>query len=103
MALMPLIYALIALLLVFLVARVANSYFHVPSGFQMLMNIVLGLIVVGVVLWLINTYVPMAGAIKGLLNFVVFVAACVGVMKAFGLWDPAVRWFSDLRGHRLYH
>jgi hypothetical protein len=103
MAYMPIIYALIALLVVFVIARVARTYFHLGSNFQVLMDIVLALIVVGVLLWLINTYVPMAGAIKGLLNVVVFVAACIWVLKAFGLWDPAMRWFSDFRSHRVIH
>jgi len=36
-----------------------------------LVNIVIILVVVGLVMWLINTYIPMAGAIKSLLNIVV--------------------------------
>ena len=38
-----------------------------------LVGIVVVLVVVGLILWLINTYIPMAGAIKSLLNIVVFV------------------------------
>ena len=51
-----------------------------------LVQIVLALIVIGVILWLINTYVPMAGSIKSILNVVVVVAVCVWVLKAAGLW-----------------
>jgi hypothetical protein len=49
---------------------------------------VIALIVVGVVLYFVNTYVPMAGSIRGLLNVVVFLATLVGVLQAFGLWAP---------------
>lgn len=53
-----------------------------------LIDIVLVLIVVGLILWLINTYVPMAGAIKSLLNVVVFVVVLVWVLQVFGLVGP---------------
>jgi hypothetical protein len=51
-----------------------------------LVQIVLALIIIGVVLWLINTYVPMAGSIKTILNVVVVISVCVWVLKAAGLW-----------------
>ena len=51
-----------------------------------LINIVLALIVVGVALWLINNYIPMASGIKTILNVVVVVAVVVWVLQAFGLW-----------------
>lgn len=63
--------------------------------------VVIGLLVIGVGLYLIDTYVPMAGSIRGLLNFVVFVATCVGVLQAFGLWPSVVRVFNDLTHRRL--
>ena len=50
-----------------------------------LVDIVLVLIVVGLIMWLVNTYVPMAGGIKSLLNVVVFVVALVWVLLVFGL------------------
>ena len=40
-----------------------------------LANIVVVLVVAGVVMWLINTYIPMATATKSLLNIVVFIVA----------------------------
>jgi predicted membrane protein len=52
-----------------------------------LVNIVIALIVVGVVLWLINTFIPMAGSIKTILNVVVVVAVAIWVLKAVGMWD----------------
>jgi predicted membrane protein len=56
------------------------------SGKMPLVNLVLVLIVVGVALWLINRYIPMASSIKTILNVVVVVAVGVWVLKAVGLW-----------------
>ena len=53
-----------------------------------LVNIVLILVVVGLVMWLINTYIPMAGAIKSLLNIVVFVVMLIWILQTFGLIGP---------------
>lgn len=50
-----------------------------------LVNIVVVLVVVGLVMWLINTYIPMANAIKSLLNVVVFVVVLVWVLQGFGV------------------
>ena len=50
-----------------------------------LVDIVLVLVVVGLILWLVNTYVPMAGGIKSLLNVVVFVVVMIWVLQVFGL------------------
>jgi predicted membrane protein len=51
-----------------------------------LLNIVIALIVVGVALWMINRYIPMASSIKTILNVVVVVAVSVWVLQAAGLW-----------------
>jgi hypothetical protein len=50
-----------------------------------LMNIVLILVIAGLVMWLINTYIPMAAGIKSLLNVVVFVVLLVWVLQVFGV------------------
>jgi hypothetical protein len=55
-----------------------------------LVYVVLTLMVAGVILWLINTYVPMAGSIKTILNLVVVVVVCVWVLQAFGLWQTVL-------------
>jgi hypothetical protein len=52
-----------------------------------LLNIVIALIIVGVLLSLINRYVPMASSIKSILNIVVVVAVVVWVLQALGLWS----------------
>ena len=53
-----------------------------------LMNIAVVLVVVGLVLWLINTYIPMAGGMKSLLNVVAFVVVLVWLLQVFGLIGP---------------
>lgn len=50
-----------------------------------LITVVLVLIVVGVLLWLINAYIPMAGPIKTILNVVVIIAVVLWVLSAFGI------------------
>jgi hypothetical protein len=56
-----------------------------------LVSLILILIVVGVVLWLINTYIPMDAKIKSILNAVV-----LWLLKVFGLIDTL--W--NIRGGR---
>jgi hypothetical protein len=51
-----------------------------------LVNLVIILIVIGVLLGLINRYIPMASSIKSILNVVVVVAVVVWGLQALGLW-----------------
>ncbi len=53
-----------------------------------LINLVITLVVLGVALWLINNYIPMASSIKTILNVVVVVFVCVWLLQATGLWGP---------------
>ena len=57
-----------------------------------LVYIVLVLIIAGVLMWLINTYIPMAGGIKTLLNAVVVIVLAVWVLQAFGLWHSVLNY-----------
>jgi hypothetical protein len=50
-----------------------------------LVNVVVTLVVVGVLLWLINTYIPMQGAIKSILNFVVVIVVVLWLLYGFGI------------------
>ncbi len=50
-----------------------------------LLHIVLVLIVIGVLLWLVNAYIPMDGKIKNILNVVVVVAVVLWLLQAFGV------------------
>jgi hypothetical protein len=52
-----------------------------------LIQVVIVLIVVGVVLWLINNFIPMASSIKSILNAVVVIFVVVWLLKIFGLWS----------------
>ncbi len=51
-----------------------------------LVNIVLTLIVVGMLLYLINRYIPMQSTIKSILNIVVVVFVLIWVLQGVGLW-----------------
>jgi len=50
-----------------------------------LVSIVVVLVVVGLMMWLINTYIPMAAAIKSVLNVVVFIVVAIWLLQGFGL------------------
>ena len=51
-----------------------------------LVNLIVVLIIVGVALYLINRYIPMASSIKSILNIVVVVAVAIWVLQAVGMW-----------------
>jgi len=53
-----------------------------------LVDIVLVFVLVGLMMWLINAFVPMAAGIKSLLNVVVFVVVLIWVLQVFGLVGP---------------
>jgi hypothetical protein len=79
--------------------RVASNLFEVSRARERmegnvtpLIYIVLVLIVVGMGLWLINTYIPMARGINRILNVVVVVFTAIWVLKAFGLWNQVVNY-----------
>ncbi|MFN2396778.1 MAG: Thivi_2564 family membrane protein [Bacteroidales bacterium] len=50
-----------------------------------LLNIVIVLIVAGVLLWLINTFIPMDRKIKSILNVVVVIVVIIWLLNAFGV------------------
>jgi uncharacterized membrane protein YhdT len=62
-----------------------------------LISIVVTLIVVGVLLWLVNTYIPMDGKIKKILNAVVVICVVVWLLFAFGLLNHS----GDIRVPRV--
>jgi hypothetical protein len=51
-----------------------------------LLQILMVLIVVGVLLWLVNSFIPMQGTIKSLLNAVVVIATVLWLLNIFGLF-----------------
>jgi hypothetical protein len=50
-----------------------------------LIQLVIVLVVVGVVLWLVNSYIPMQGTIKKILNVVVVIGVIICLLSVFGL------------------
>lgn len=50
-----------------------------------LISVIITLIIVGIILWLINTYLPMDGKIKSILNGVVVIAVVLWLLQAFGV------------------
>jgi len=92
---MPLLYFVVALMMVIAVTILVNSAVRLPASIMPVVNTVLALIVVGMVLWLVNTYIPMAESIKAILNVVVVVATCVFVLQAVGLWGRVVKMSSN--------
>ena len=56
-----------------------------------LLQILLTLIVVGVLLWLVNSFIPMAGSIKSILNAVVVIGVVLWLLNVFGLFHSISR------------
>jgi formate hydrogenlyase subunit 4 len=50
-----------------------------------LINLIVVLLVVGVLLWLVNTYIPMDRKIKNILNIVVDIFVVIWLLQAFGV------------------
>jgi len=50
-----------------------------------LIQLVIVLVVVGVILWLINSYIPMQSTIKKILNVVVIIAVVIWLLSVFGV------------------
>ncbi|MCB0707489.1 MAG: hypothetical protein KDC34_19375 [Saprospiraceae bacterium] len=52
-----------------------------------LLNVIIFLVVVGVILWLVNNFIPMDAKIKRILNVIVVIAVVIWLLQAFGLID----------------
>lgn len=50
-----------------------------------MINLLITLVVVGIILWLVNTYIPMDGKIKSILNIVVVIAVIIWLLRYAGL------------------
>jgi hypothetical protein len=53
----------------------------------MLLTVIIVLVVVGVILYCINMYVPMSANIKKILNIVVVLIVVIWLLKVFGVWS----------------
>jgi hypothetical protein len=56
-----------------------------------LLQVLMVLIVVGVLLWLVNSFIPMAGSIKSILNAVVVISVVLWLLNIFGLFHSLSR------------
>ncbi len=61
-----------------------------------LIQVLLTLIVVGVLLWLVNRYIPMQSTIKSILNAVVVIVVVVWLLQVFGL-------LTSITSYRIGH
>lgn len=79
-------------------ARVFIAWYHLagtsPRRNQrehaMLINLIITLIVVGLLLWLVNNYIPMDAKIKSILNIVVVIAVILWLLRMFGVLGGAL-------------
>ena len=53
-----------------------------------LMQLVITLVVVGILLWLVNRFIPMQSSIKSILNGVVVICVVLWLVNLFGLFGP---------------
>jgi hypothetical protein len=63
-------------------SQITNGEHHMS-----LVTLVITIGVVGVLLWLVNRFIPMQGQIKSILNGVVVIALVIWLLKVFGLLD----------------
>jgi Flp pilus assembly protein TadB len=52
-----------------------------------LIQLIIVLVIVGVVLWVINSYIPMQSTIKKILNVVVIIVVIIWLLSVFGVID----------------
>lgn len=62
-----------------------------------LLNLFLVIVVIGVVMWLINVYVPMASMIKSLLNVLATIVVVIYILQFFTIIPPILPMFSLVR------
>lgn len=51
-----------------------------------LITVIIVLVIVGVILWLVNAYIPMDRKIKQILNIVVVILVVIWLLRAFGIF-----------------
>jgi hypothetical protein len=59
-----------------------------------ILALIIGIVVVGLILWAINSFIPMEPRIKQILNIVVIVVLVIWILKALGV-------FAMLSGYRI--
>jgi hypothetical protein len=56
-----------------------------------LIQILIALIVIGILLWLVNSFIPMQATIKSILNGIVVIAVVLWLLNVFGLFHSLAR------------
>ena len=56
-----------------------------------LLQLVIVLVVIGVLLWMVNRFIPMQGTIKGILNAIVVIGVVLWLLNVFGLFQSISR------------
>lgn len=62
-----------------------------------LINLIVILVVVGVLLWLVNRYIPMEARIKSILNVVVIIVVVLWLLNVFGLFNTFSHGMGSIR------
>lgn len=57
---------------------------------MLIIELLLVIIIIGVIVWLVNSYIPMPPAIKSILNVVVFILLLIYILQFFGLISPII-------------
>jgi hypothetical protein len=65
---------------------IGNNHFQPKTIYMPILTIILVIIVVGVLLWLVNSFIPMDSKIKGILNAVVVIVLVIWLLKVFGVF-----------------
>jgi hypothetical protein len=72
--------------------RLLDPLLEPKEEYQMpLMQLVITLVAVGILLWLVNRFIPMQSSIKSILNGVVVIIVVVWLANLFGLFAPLSR------------
>lgn len=62
-----------------------------------LLNLFANIIVFGLLMWLVNVFIPMPGAIKGLLNILVLIVLIIYILQFFGIIQTIIPMYRILR------
>jgi hypothetical protein len=58
---------------------------------MMILGLLVLLIIIGVVIWLVNTYIPMPGWMKTVITVVAILITLLVVLRAFGIFETDAR------------
>ena len=53
----------------------------------MIVSVLITIAIIGIILYLVNTYIPMPPAIKSIINIVVVIFVILWLLKILGLWN----------------